>query len=137
MHEAGLEPLGQTVGLSDNYYANGYASAEFILEKKYPVTAVFAAYDEIAFGAWDFFRKHGLDVPRDISIVGYGDNDESHFKTPPMTTVRIDKMLVGRHLAQMAIEKLQKPVERIQEVVVPVQLIKRGTTRPLLPTASH
>lgn len=130
MREAGLAPLGQTVELSDNYYANGYASAEFILEKGYPVTAVFAAYDEIAFGAWDSFRKHGLDVPRDVSIVGYGDNDEAQFKAPPMTTVRINKSLVGRQLAQMAIEKLQQPEGRVPEVVIPVSLVKRGSTRP-------
>ncbi|MCZ2078475.1 MAG: LacI family DNA-binding transcriptional regulator [Bryobacteraceae bacterium] len=137
MLEADLEPKGQTVGLSDNYYANGYASAEFILDRGYSVTAVFAAYDEIAYGACDSFRKHGLDVPRDISIVGYGDNDESQFKAPPMTTVRIDKTLVGRHLAQMAIDKLQHPSDRFPEVVLPVQLVKRGTTRPLLPLTAQ
>jgi DNA-binding LacI/PurR family transcriptional regulator len=135
MEEAGLEPLGQTVGLSDNYYANGYACTEVILEKKLPVTAIFAAYDEIAFGAWDALRKHGLEVPRDVSLIGYGDNDEAQFKAPPLTTVRVDKAQVGRQLARMAIEKLQEPGKRIPEVVIPVTLVKRGTTRPLLPSS--
>jgi len=135
MREAGLEPRGQTVALSDNYYANGYASAEFLLERGYPVTAVLGAYDEIAFGAWDAFRQRGLDVPRDISLIGYGDNDEAQFKSPPLTSVHINKGLVGRQLAQMAIEKLQRPNERLAEVVVPVNLVKRGTTRPLHPAA--
>ena len=132
MEEAGLEPLGQTVALSDNYHANGYACTEVILEKRLPVTAIFAAYDEIAFGAWDALRKHGLEVPRDVSLIGYGDNDESQHKAPPLTTVRVDKALVGRQLARMAIEKLQQPGKRIPEVIIPVTLVKRGTTRPLL-----
>lgn len=130
MTEAGLEPLGQTVGLSDNYYANGYACTEVILEQKRPVTALFAAYDEMAFGAWDALRKHGLEVPRDVSLIGYGDNDEAQFKAPPLTTVRIDRTRVGGELARMAIEKLKFPGKRIAEVTVPVTLVKRGTTRP-------
>lgn len=134
MEEAALEPLGQTVGLSDNYYANGYACAEVILERKLPVTAIFAAYDEIAFGAWDALRKHGLEVPRDISLVGYGDNEESQFKAPPLTTVRVDQGELGRQLARMAIEKLQQPDRHLPEIVIPVTLVKRATTRPLLTT---
>lgn len=136
MAESGLEALGQTVGLADNYYANGYACAELILEKGYPVTAIFAAYDEIAFGAWDALRKHGLEVPRDVSIVGYGDDDAAQFKVPPLTTVRVDKARVGRELAQMAIEKLRRPNRPIPETVVPVTLLKRGTTRPALSPAA-
>jgi len=131
MSESGYEPLGQTVGLSDNYYANGYACTEVLLEKGYPVTAIFAAYDEIAFGAWDALRKHGLEVPRDVSLIGYGDNDEAQFKVPPLTTVRIDREQIGRHLAGMAIDKLKDPGIRVPEVTVPVALIKRGTTRPV------
>lgn len=135
MEEAGLEPLGQTVGLSDNYYSNGYACTEVILEKGLPVTAIFAAYDEMAYGAWDALRRHGVEVPRDVSLIGYGDNDESQFKTPPLTTIRVDKEEVGRQLARMAIEKLKNPGLRIPQVVVPVTLVKRGTTRPVLPGA--
>jgi LacI family transcriptional regulator len=130
MTEVGLEPLGQTVGLADNYYANGYACTEVILASKRPVTAIFAAYDEMAFGAWDALRRHGLEVPRDVSLLGYGDNDESQFKTPPLTTIRVDRSRVGAELARMAIEKLKHPGKPMLEVCLPVLLVKRGTTRP-------
>lgn len=129
MREGGLEPLGQTVGLSDNYYANGYACTEVILEKGYPVTAIFAAYDEIAFGAADALRKHGLSVPRDVSLIGYGDDDGAQYKVPPLSTIHVDKARVGRELARMAIEKLRRPGRRIPALTVPVWLVKRGTTR--------
>ncbi|HTT61197.1 MAG TPA: LacI family DNA-binding transcriptional regulator [Bryobacteraceae bacterium] len=132
MRENGLEPLGQTVGLSNNYYANGYACAEVIVEKGYPFTAMFGAYDEIAFGAWDALRKHGLSVPRDVSLVGYGDEDAAQFKDPPLTTIHVDKAAIGHELARMAIEKLRHPGRQIPELTVPVRLMKRGTTRPLL-----
>lgn len=132
MRDAGLEPRGQTVGLSDNLYANGYSCMEMILDHHFPFTAIFAGYDEIAFGAWDALQRHGLSVPRDVSLVGYHDENQAQFKVPPMTTVHVDKSAVGRQLARMAIEKLKFPGKRIPEVIIPVTLTKRGTTRPLL-----
>jgi DNA-binding LacI/PurR family transcriptional regulator len=132
MREHNLEPRGQTIGLSDNLYANGYACMEMILDHGYPVTAVFAGYDDIAYGACDALTKHGLKTPRDVSVIGYHDEDHSQYKVPPLTTVRVDKLALGRQLARMAIEKLRYPGKRIPEVILPVSLIRRGTTRPLM-----
>ena len=131
MLEHRCEPRGQTVGLSNNLYANGYACMEMILSSGRPVTAVFAGYDDIAFGAWDAMVKHGLSVPRDVSLIGYHDEDEAQFKVPALTTVRVDKHAIGRQLARMAIDKLHFPKKLISEVILPVTLIRRGTTRPL------
>lgn len=133
MRDHGLEPRGQTIGLSDNLYANGYACMEMILDQRQPLTAVFAGYDDIAYGAWDALIKHGLSVPRDVSMVGYHDEDQAQFKVPALTTVRVDKFAVGRQLARMAIEKLRSPGKRFPEITLPVTLIRRGTTRPLSP----
>ncbi len=131
MRDRNLEPRGQTVGLSDNLYANGYTCMEMILDRHHPVTAVFAGYDDIAYGAWDALHKRGLSVPKDVSLVGFHDEDQAQFKVPPLTTVRVDKFTVGRQLARMAIEKLKSPGKRLPEITIPVSLMKRGTTRPL------
>lgn len=131
MRDRDLEPRGQTVGLSDNLYANGYTCMEMILDRHNPVTAVFAGYDDIAYGAWDALHKRGLSVPKDVSIVGFHDEDQAQFKVPPLTTVRVDKFAVGRQLARMAIEKLKSPGKHLPEITIPVSLMKRGTTRPL------
>jgi LacI family transcriptional regulator len=131
MCDANLEPRGQTIGLSDNLYANGYSCMEMILDQHFPVTAIFAGYDDVAYGAWDAMLRRGLSVPQDVSLVGYHDEGQAQFKVPPLTTIRVDKFAVGRQLARMAIEKLKSPGKRIPEVTIPVTLMKRGTTRPL------
>ncbi len=132
MRDHGLEPRGQPIGLSDNLYANGYACMEMILDQAQPVTAVFAGYDDIAYGAWDALARRGLQVPRDVSLIGYHDEDHAQFKVPPLTTVRVDKFAIGRQLARMAVEKLRSPGKRLPEVILPVTLMRRGTTRPFL-----
>lgn len=129
MRDAHLEPRGQTIGLSDNLYANGYACMEMILDHGSAVTAVLTGYDDIAYGAWDALVKRGISVPRDVSIVGYHDEDQAQFKMPGLTTERVDKFAVGRQLARMAIDKLRFPGKRLPEVVLPMTLMKRGTTR--------
>ena len=133
MRQYGREARGQTIGLSDNLYANGYACMEMILERGYPVTAVFAGYDDIAYGACDALANRGLNIPRDVSMIGYHDEDHSQYKVPPLTTVRVDKLELGRQLARMAIEKLRSPGKHMPEIILPVTLIRRGTTRPLMP----
>ena len=108
---------------------------EMILDQGQPLTAVFAGYDDIAHGAWDALARRGLQVPRDVSLIGYHDEDQAQFKVPPLTTVRVDKFAIGRQLARMAVEKLRSPGKRLPEVILPVTLMRRGTTRPLLQEA--
>jgi DNA-binding LacI/PurR family transcriptional regulator len=55
-----------------------------------PFTAVFSANDQMALGLIHAFREAGLDVPRDVSIVGFDDIPESAHFWPPLTTVRQD-----------------------------------------------
>jgi DNA-binding LacI/PurR family transcriptional regulator len=132
MTEAGLEPIAQTVALSPDNFSNGFSSAEAIFRRRVPITAIFAAGDDVAFGAWEHLRQIGLHVPDDISLIGFGDLPGSNLKNPPMTTVRQPCIEIGRQLAKLAIEKAKMPATPIPEVIVPTELILRGTTWPLV-----
>jgi LacI family transcriptional regulator len=130
MEEAGLEPIAQTVALSPDNFTNGFASAEAILRRKIPVTAIFATADDVAYGVVEQLRHSSLRVPGDVSVIGFGDLPEAHLKVPPLTTVRIPVLHMGRQLARMAIEKAKSPRVALPETVVQTELILRGTTWP-------
>jgi len=130
MKEAGLEPIAQTVALSPDNFTNGFTSAEAILRRKNPVTAIFATADDVAFGVIEQLRTSGLRVPGDVSVIGFGDLPDAHSKIPPLTTVRIPVLQLGRQLAKMAIEKAKSPQVPLPEVVLQNELILRGTTWP-------
>ncbi len=132
MNEANLEPIAQTVALSPDNFSNGYASAEAMLRRNVPITAVFAAADDVAFGVWELLRQSGRRVPDDISLVGFGDLPGSNLKVPPLTTVRQPCLEIGRQLARMAIKKAHAPFTAIAETVVPTELVLRGTTLALV-----
>ena len=107
MADSGLEPLGQTAALSDDPFRNGKASVDLLIERKRPLTAIFADC-EVAHGAQEGLRLRGLYTPRDVSIVALGEED-NWSAVAPLTTVRIDMVEVGRQLARMALAKIESP----------------------------
>ena len=132
MKDAGLEPLGQTLGLSDDRFLNGMNSIQMLLEQDRRVTAVLAGNDEVAYGAWESLQKAGLNVPHDVSLIGF-DDQHGMARQQSLTSVRVEAIEVGRQLAKMAIAKIKSKGSRIPEVRLPTTLIKRETCRPLSP----
>jgi LacI family transcriptional regulator len=131
MKEAGLEPLAQTVGLSDDRFLNGMNSIQMIREIDRHVTAVLAGNDEIAHGVWEGLLKARLDVPRDISLIGF-DDQHGMGRLHSLTSVRVEAAEIGRQLAKMTIAKIKSKGQRVLEVCLPTTLVKRETCRPLL-----
>lgn len=133
MKDAGLPPLAQTLGLSDDRFLNGMNSIQMILEQNQPITAVLAGNDEVAHGVWESLQKAGLDVPHDVSLIGF-DDQHGMARLQSLTSVRVDAIEVGRQLAKMAIAKIKAKGSRVPEVLLPTTLVKRDTCRPLLHT---
>ena len=129
MSEAGLQPRAQTSALSDDMFLNGLGSVQLLLERKAPVTAIFAGTDDVAYGAWEGIRRHGLQVPRDISLVGF-DDQQGLPHMPFLTSVHVDTEEIGRQLAKMAIAKIGSKGLSLNEVLIPTKLVKRETCRP-------
>lgn len=89
---AGLEPLEPVeVGWSPDA---GYHAGRRLLPLD-GVTAVLAASDQVAIGFLAACREAGVDVPGDLSVVGYDDVPEAPYTSPPLTTVRRDEAHLG------------------------------------------
>jgi DNA-binding LacI/PurR family transcriptional regulator len=131
MEGARLQPIAQTLGMSDDRFTNGLKSVQEILDQKVPITAIFAGTDDVAFGAWEALRRRGFEVPRDVSLIGF-DDQHPQLVFPALTTVRVDTGEVGRQLARMAITRLTINGRSLPEVLVPTKLMKRETCRSLL-----
>ncbi|MDO4670976.1 MAG: LacI family DNA-binding transcriptional regulator [Aerococcus sp.] len=95
-------------------------------------TAVFAANDEIAFGLYRGFRQLGYHIPEDISIVGYDDSEMATYVTPGLTSVAQPAEELGQVAAQLLVQRLKQPTAPFQTKKLPVALIERQSTAPLL-----
>jgi LacI family transcriptional regulator len=130
--EARLEPMAQTVGLAGDSFRNGFATTEAILRQGIRPTAIFAASDHVALGVLEQLRRNHVRVPEDCSVVGFDDLPDASLTNPPLTTVHSPFFELGRELARMAIEKAKAPCQPQPEVVLPTELVLRGTTWPCL-----
>ena len=107
----------------------GYFAGRELLRVR-DFTAIFAANDQMALGLMHAIRDARLDVPGDISIVGFDDiPDAAHF-WPPLTTVRQDFVELGRRCVALLLGGLDAG-EQYDGILAPT-LVVRGSTGPPL-----
>ncbi len=103
---------------------------EFLQEDKLP-TAIFAANDATAIGLMQTFKKYGLNVPEDISIIGFDNIELTAFTTPKITTISIDKEAMGQEAARKLFDRIQNPEKKSTKSVIPAELIERESVREI------
>jgi LacI family transcriptional regulator len=130
MAELGLAPHVHTIALSDDEYENGQAAVSYILEQGWPVSAILAASDELAYGAREALRQHRRGVPKDVSLIGF-ENQIGRSGGSNLTSVCVDMVEVGRQLARLAIAQIELHDDGNREVILPATLVRRSTCRPL------
>lgn len=109
----------------------GKQAMEQLLELSSPPTAVFVAGDQMAIGAIEAVHEHGLQVPEDISIIGYDDIEMIKYITPKLTTIRQDTDEIGEAAAELLIEQMTAKERRTERRVIPVRLIERASCAPV------
>jgi len=114
MQAAGLEGAGAPVRYAPDTTQGGYAAASELLAQHSDLTAIFATNDLPALGAMQAAADLGLDVPRDLSVVGITDIQLARESRPALTTVAVATV----EAAQLAVELLTELVETPQSATV-------------------
>lgn len=123
-----IDPVLTYVG--DFHFGSGQQAIETLIEKQVEFTAVFASNDEMAVGAINALRGHGLTVPADVSVVGFDDMDYALSSDPPLTSIRQPRREIGRQAMQMLIDLLAGEGLSDPHVTADVELIVRKSTAP-------
>jgi LacI family transcriptional regulator len=110
---------------------SGYAGAAALLALAERPTAIFASNDISAFGVMEAVRSLGLNIPNDISVVGFDDIPQATGVHPPLTTVRQPLEEMGRTATKMLLKCLEDPQNPVERVQLPTQLIIRESCQPL------
>jgi LacI family transcriptional regulator len=85
---------------------SGLSACEQLLARGEPFSAIFAANDQMAYGAMLGLFNHGYRIPADISLVGFDDQFLSAYTLPPLTTVRQPSEEMGRAAAEALLRLL-------------------------------
>jgi LacI family transcriptional regulator len=132
MTAAGLDVDPALVAVGATYAeAEGTRLTGELLASGHPFTAIVAGNDLMALGCIDALRQGGVEVPRDVSVVGFNDMDWSDRFSPPLTTIRVPHHELGVEAAALLLERLADPRAPARRVVLPVELVVRGSTAPV------
>ncbi|MFD5424611.1 LacI family DNA-binding transcriptional regulator [Streptomyces sp. NPDC127084] len=104
----------------------GQAAASALMERG--CTAVVCASDMMALGAIRAARQRGLEVPRDISVVGFDDSPLIAFTDPPLTTIRKPVPAMGQAAVRTLLEEIGGTPAPHSEFVFMPELVVRGST---------
>ncbi|MBO6540336.1 MAG: LacI family DNA-binding transcriptional regulator [Rhizobiaceae bacterium] len=92
--------------------------------------AIFVANDHMAFAVMDVIRSElKLDIPKDISVVGYDDVPEASWKGYDLTTVSQSSDAMVEATASIIIEQIEKSAVRKRAAVLPADIVVRGSAR--------
>lgn len=105
-----------------------------LLERRLPFTAIFAFNDLSAIGAIQALREANLNVPRDVSVVGFDDIASAATNDPPLTTVRQPLQEMGRVAATSLLQLLREGpsvVSQAKPIRVLPSFVERHSTAPV------
>ena len=105
---------------------SGYHKTKQLLNED--ITAIFCMNDTMAAGAYDYLYELGLDVGKDISIIGYDNMIVSDYIRPRLTTNEIQLGEIGMKSAEIMIQTIEDPENRKSEymtIKVPCIMIER------------
>jgi LacI family transcriptional regulator len=128
MTRAGLTIRDRDVVTGDFEEPRGYEAARELLERDEPPTAIFASSDLAALGVVRAARDLGLQVPGDLSIVGFDDLPEASWVVPALTTVRQPLRDMGRVAVRRLMSMLDDPDQPPATIVLDTELLVRGST---------
>jgi len=128
LDDAGLPFENSLICFGDWSATSGQSGVENLLRQEVKFTAIFAQNDRMATGAIHFLQKTGLQIPEDVSVVGFDDMPLASYFNPSITTIRQDIPILGHNAVRLLINKIENPGEEIQQLLYTPELVIRDST---------
>jgi LacI family transcriptional regulator len=133
MNEFNITIINSYLKVCNLKMTGGYDAMKSLLstgKKEWPTAALFIS-DTTAIGAYDAIKEKGLNIPEDISIVGYDDIPEAKHFSPSLTTIDQQKNELGSHAIALLLHQLKRDSKSQQQSIrLLPKLIVRNSTSP-------
>jgi LacI family transcriptional regulator len=128
IEKLGLTQRSEYVQNGDFFEPSGFTAMEALLDLDDPPDAVFCASDMMAVGAIGAAKARDVKVPEDIAIVGFDDAPFAALFSPAITTIRQDKIGLGRVAGDQLMALIDDPKATPPKQLLPVELVVREST---------
>jgi LacI family transcriptional regulator, galactose operon repressor len=124
----GLEERADYFLEGDFLKGSGYEGGKQFLRMKEPPSAIFAANDYMALGAYEAILDQGLRVPEDIALIGFNDIEFTSMKGIELTTIGQKKYEMGSLAVKCLVERIEEGrFDSSKEIILEPELIVRRT----------
>ncbi|EKO3866386.1 LacI family DNA-binding transcriptional regulator [Vibrio harveyi] len=130
LEEAGIEYDEALVSEAGFTEESGESAMRKLLKRDCHFTAVFACNDHMAFGAYEVLKANGVNVPEQISLVGFDDILFARYLTPALTTVNFPIEQMSAEAVQLVIQILNKNKRDVSFKLSP-SLVPRSSVKEL------
>lgn len=134
MHAAGLEVPDALITRGEFTYRSGLAAAESLLDLPERPTAIFASNDDMAAAAVAVAHRRHLDVPTDLTVVGFDDTDFAQSIWPELTTIHQPIAQMSRTAVEMLVGQIRArragKSEPVQQALLDFTLMHRDSDAP-------
>ncbi len=129
MHDAGLPVDDGWVVQGDFTEESGLECVQQLFNRSgSPVTAIFASNDAMAIGAMKGLKSMGLNIPGDVSLVGYDDIHIASYISPSLTTVRSSILAMSSAAVNNLIQLIENGSSESHYITIPAELMVREST---------
>lgn len=130
LKKSGIPVRDSYILFGDYSELSGYQMGKEILSMRQRPTAVYFASDTLAMGCMRYLSDHGLRLPRDMAIIGFGDIEASRYTNPPLTTIAQRDADGGKVAANALIQLMDTPSIAYQKILVKTELVIRESSGP-------
>ena len=124
MRDYGLDIDSALVVQGWHTFLGGYAAARSLIDSGLKFTALVASDDNCATGAMKAIRDAGLQVPRDIAVIGFDDQPDAVAQVPPLASIHVPLTLIGEQALTLMFDHITMQ-RRLESVRIPTRLVPR------------
>jgi LacI family transcriptional regulator len=128
MITAGFDPVNTPIVPGDYTDDSGYKAVAKLIVNHPDITAIIAFNDMMAIGAIHWLHQKGINVPEEISVVGYDDILDAQCQVPALTTIKIPSLEEGQQAVKVLFDLIENRPLNSRKFILPVHLITREST---------
>lgn len=134
LKEAGIALNAQYCVHGEHSRSSAFNMAMRLLTLPERPTAIFATSDTLAIGVLEAAQESGLNVPEDLSVIGYDDIEIAEYLQ--LTTIRQSLFESGAEGVKLLLEEIDNVPESPAQILLPTEVVARETTAPALQESS-
>ena len=109
-----------------------FCATQQLLKRAPQITAIFACTDDVGMTVMRAAYDLGRRIPDDLSVMGFGDTDHASEVIPPLTTVFVDKRLMGALGVRQLLDRMQDPARVPFSIVLGTRLVERRSVQKVV-----